>query len=190
MMRAVRYTCLIFAVALLGSFCYSFFEREIYQTYDGWKFDHRPAPVEDPVVANHAKKTSAPAEGAIGRISIPRLHLSAMVREGVDDVTLQRAVGHVPASPLPGQRGNVALAGHRDTFFRGLKDLNPKDEIDFSTYHGDVQYRVESMMIVEPRNTSVLAADSGNTLTIVTCYPFEYIGNAPKRFVVRAKQIQ
>jgi sortase A len=113
-----------------------------------------------------------------------------MVREGVDDQTLQRAVGHIPSTPLPGQKGNIGLAGHRDTFFHGLKGLEPRDEIRFSTHHGDFRYRVEQMMIVEPANVGVLAQDQAKRLTIVTCYPFNYVGNAPKRFVVRATQIQ
>jgi sortase A len=126
---------------------------------------------------------------AIGRISIPKLHLSAMVREGADDRTLQLAVGHIPTTALPGQPGNVAIAGHRDTFFRELRYLEKSDVIDFFTLDGIFKYRVEEMMIVQPENTSVLEPQSENTLTMVTCYPFQYVGNAPKRFVVRARQI-
>jgi sortase A len=128
-------------------------------------------------------------EEILGRISIPRLRLTAMVREGVDDWTLNRAVGHIPSTPVPGEAGNVAVAGHRDTFFRGLKDLSVHDTIEFSTSHGDYEYQVESLRIVEPDNVGVLAPDSENSLTIVTCYPFHYIGKAPKRFIARARQI-
>jgi sortase A len=125
----------------------------------------------------------------IGRLSVPRLHLSAMVREGIDGHTLRLAVGHIPSTALPGQAGNVGVAGHRDTFFRGLKDLRTADEIQFSTSRGKFFYEVESLMIVEPDNVDVLAASDANVLTMVTCYPFSYIGNAPKRFVVRARQV-
>jgi sortase A len=111
------------------------------------------------------------------------------VREGVDLDTLQVAVGHIPATALPGQAGNVGVAGHRDTFFRGLKDLKKKDEVQFSTRSGDFKYVVESLVIVEPENIGVLAPSHGNVLTLVTCYPFSFIGNAPKRFVVRARQV-
>ena len=81
------------------------------------------------------------------------------------------------------------MAGHRDTFFRGLKDLRTKDEIQFSTLSGDFKYVVESLVVVEPDNVSVLARSSDNVLTLVTCYPFSYIGFAPKRFIVRARQV-
>jgi LPXTG-site transpeptidase (sortase) family protein len=112
-----------------------------------------------------------------------------MVHEGIDSNTLQLAVGHIPATALPGQAGNVGVAGHRDTFFRGLKDLRSKDEVRFSTLNGDFKYVVESLIIVEPDNVGVLASPTGNVLTMVTCYPFSFIGNAPKRFVVRARQV-
>jgi sortase A len=112
-----------------------------------------------------------------------------MVREGIDGKTLQLAVGHIPSTALPGQAGNVGVAGHRDTFFRGLKDLRATDEIQFSTSTGTFSYEVESLMVVEPDNVEVLAASTTNTLTMVTCYPFSYIGNAPKRFIVKARQV-
>ncbi len=112
-----------------------------------------------------------------------------MVREGADPNTLLLAVGHIPTTALPGQEGNVVLAGHRDTFFRGLKDLRATDEIQFSTLSGDFRYVVESLVVVEPDNVEALAPSSGNVLTLVTCFPFSYIGNAPKRFVARAIQV-
>jgi sortase A len=131
----------------------------------------------------------AAANGLIGRIEIPRLRLSAMVMEGIDTTTLRRAVGHIPGTALPGQSGNVALSGHRDTFFRPLKDLRIKDEIRFSTLSGDFDYEVESLTVVGANDVGVLAASHENVLTMVTCYPFFYVGAAPKRFVVRARQV-
>ena len=128
-------------------------------------------------------------DGLIGRIEIPRLLFSAVVVEGVDKTTLRRAVGHIPGTALPGQAGNVGLAGHRDTFFRPLKDLRIKDEIQFSTLKGDFKYEVESLRVVEPDNVGVLAASGENVLTMVTCYPFYYVGPAPKRWIVRARQV-
>ena len=112
-----------------------------------------------------------------------------MVREGIDRDSLQLAIGHIPATALPGQAGNVGVAGHRDTFFRGLKDLRTKDEIQFSTLSGDFKYVVESLIIVEPDDVGVLAPSSEKVLTLVTCYPFSYFGSAPKRFIVRAMQV-
>jgi sortase A len=112
-----------------------------------------------------------------------------MVREGVDRKTLKLAVGHIPATALPGQAGNVGVAGHRDTFFRGLKDLKTGDKIQISTLSGDFRYLVESLIVVEADNAGALAPSSENVLTMVTCYPFYYVGAAPQRFVVRARQV-
>jgi len=143
-----------------------------------------------PELSTPARGTPAiGTHGLIGRIVIPRLLLSAMVVEGVDKTTLRRVVGHIPGTALPGQPGNVVLAGHRDTLFRPLKDLRIKDEIQFSTLNGDFQYVVESLLIVEPENVEVLAPSAEHMLTLVTCYPFFYIGAAPKRFVVKARQV-
>jgi sortase A len=132
--------------------------------------------------------TATSTDGLIGRIVIPRLLLSAVVVEGIDPSTLRRVVGHIPGTALPGQPGNVGLAGHRDIHFRPLKDLRIRDEIQFSTLNGDFRYVVESIVVVDPNYVEVLAPSSENMLTLVTCYPFLYIGAAPKRFVVRARQ--
>ena len=104
----------------------------------------------------------------------------------MDERTLSRAVGHIPGSALPGEIGNVAIAGHRDTFFQELKDLKPNDKIDFTTHSGRFHYTVESLTVVDPSDTSVLQSKGGKILTIVTCFPFHYIGNAPRRFIVHA----
>ncbi len=126
----------------------------------------------------------------VGRLRIPRLSLEVMVREGASESTLRRAVGHIPGTGLPGQTGNVALAGHRDTFFRPLRNIRKDDAIDLDTGHGTLRYLVTSTEIVSPRDVSVLKASSGKTLTLVTCYPFYYVGSAPKRFIVRAVEVQ
>jgi sortase A len=202
----VRYFFLALAIVCLGIYGYAYLERVLYQTYESREFDRMPdrsaaafvasndklAPA-GPVKRSSRKSVSssrlASPTALIGRLSVPRLHLSAMVREGNDRDTLQLAIGHIPATALPGQAGNVGVAGHRDTFFRGLKDLQTKDEIQFSTTSGDYKYEVESLIIVEPDDVGVLAPSSENVLTMVTCYPFSYIGAAPKRFVVRARQV-
>ena len=135
---------------------------------------------------------SAPAvaiDGLIGRLEIPRLLLSAVVAEGIDKTTLRRGVGHIPGTALPGHPGNVGLAGHRDTFFRPLKDLKINDEVEFSTLAGNFKYEVESVRVVDPDNVGVLAPSGHNVLTLVTCYPFYYVGPAPKRWIVRARQV-
>ena len=127
--------------------------------------------------------------GLVGRIEIPRLGLSEVFMEGVDTTTLRRGIGHIPGTALPGDAGNVGLAGHRDTFFRPLKDLKIKDEIRVSTLKGIFTYQVVSLRVVEPEDVGVLAPSDENVLTLVTCYPFYFVGSAPRRWIVRARQM-
>ena len=122
----------------------------------------------------------------LGKLEVPRLGLSAVVRSGVDDGTLRRAIGHVPETALPGGNGNAALAAHRDTFFRPLKNIKRGDTVRMTTPDGVREYRVSDTKIVSPDDVSVLEATSGPALTLITCYPFNYVGSAPKRFIVRA----
>jgi sortase A len=125
----------------------------------------------------------------IGRIEIPRLGLAAMVAEGTDSRTLRRAVGHVPGTALPGQRGNVALAGHRDAFFRGLGQVRPGDQVRLRTESGVYVYEVGYSRIVGPEQTDVLDSSNSPMLTLITCYPFGWVGPAPQRFIVSARQV-
>jgi sortase A len=130
-----------------------------------------------------------PARGSlVGRLEIPRIGLSVVVFEGTDAKILGRGVGHLANTALPGQTGNVVLAAHRDTFFRGLQNIRKSDIIHVVTPNGKRQYIVESMSVVNPEETEVLEATSGPVLTLVTCYPFRYVGPAPKRFIVRCRQ--
>ncbi len=126
----------------------------------------------------------------IGSLQIPRLKLTAMVVEGDDDKTLKTGIGHLPDTPLPWEKGNAALAGHRDTFLRAMRDISAGDEIRLKTPHGDFAYRVREIAIVTPDNLAGLSKTEDSTLTLITCYPFSFVGNAPKRFVVRAWPIR
>jgi len=130
-----------------------------------------------------------PTSGLIGRLEIPHLELSEVVFEGNDSKTLRRAVGHIPGTPMPGQPGNVALTGHRDTFFRPLRNIHPNDIIVLTTLEGEYHYRVVSTRVVSPDNIAVLNASDSEILTLVTCYPFYFVGSAPSRFIVRAERI-
>jgi sortase A len=123
----------------------------------------------------------------IARLEIPAIDLSVMVLEGTDELTLNRAVGRIEGTALPGEPGNVGIAGHRDSFFRGLKDLSKDDLVRVTTLSGVYQYRVEDIEIVKPTTLRVLKDSSSPTLTLVTCYPFYYVGDAPKRFIVKAR---
>jgi sortase A len=146
----------------------------------------KPGPTASEAFGN-LPSTGPPAKrSVIGRLEIPRLDIAVMVREGADEGTLSRAVGHIPGTALPGKTGNVGLAGHRDTFFRALRNIHEDDVIQLETTGGTYRYMVKSTRIVTPRDVSVLQASGGETLTLVTCYPFYYVGSAPKRFIVHA----
>ena len=125
----------------------------------------------------------------IGRLTIPRLHLSAVVREGTGEGTLSLSLGHIPGTSFPGQAGNVGVAGHRDMLFRGLRNVRRGDLIVFETTSKTYTYGVASAEIVKPRDVSVLNAGQSPELTLVTCYPFYYVGPAPERFIVKAQEI-
>lgn len=126
----------------------------------------------------------------IGVLEIPRLRLSVAAVEGDDDEALRVAVGHVRGTPMPWQAGNAAFAGHRDMFFHPLKYLRPGDEVSLSTRHGTFWYRVQAILLVDPHETWVLSPpDDTVRLTLITCYPFDYVGLAPMRFVVHAEQV-
>jgi sortase A len=123
----------------------------------------------------------------IGRVDVPRLKLSAAVAEGDDDATLGRAVGHLPDTPLPWQqRGNVALAAHRDGLFRSLQHIRVNDDVRVVTPRGEYHYRVRRTLIVDPDDVWVLEPTATPGITLITCYPFSFVGNAPRRFIVRA----
>jgi sortase A len=124
----------------------------------------------------------------IGRLEIPRVRISVIVLEGSDSSVLEVAAGHIPGTGLPGLSGNVGIAAHRDTFFRSLRQIRPQDRLSFKTPIGIFEYGVESTEVVEPSDTGVLRHTTGEELTLVTCYPFNYIGDAPKRFIVHARQ--
>ncbi len=130
------------------------------------------------------------ADPVVGRIEIPRVGVSAPILEGVDDATIRRAVGHFPETPLPGQDGNAALAAHRTTDFYGLRHIRIGDEVTVTSARGAFRYRVERTWVVKPEEVSVLDPVPGKVLTLVTCYPFDYDGSAPERFIVRARAVE
>jgi sortase A len=122
----------------------------------------------------------------LGVLKIPSIELEVPLLEGSDDLTLNRAVGHIEGTTAPGGIGNVGIAGHRDGFFRGLKDLRLGDTMDLFTEKGNSRYVVDEILIVPPENVSVLAPRSKPALTLVTCYPFYFVGSAPLRYIVHA----
>ena len=159
---------------------------------DAWRFQNAERRHFDQLLAPPtALKTTPPpvVKGLIGRIEIARLGLSVMVMEGTSYSTLRRAVGHIAGTALPGQPGNVGLSGHRDTFFRPLRNIRQNDIIRVTTLLGEYSYRVVSTKIVSPADVSVLNPTEGEALTLVTCYPFYFVGPAPDRFIVRAERV-
>jgi sortase A len=130
------------------------------------------------------------AGGLIGRIEIPRLGLTAIIIEGTSATTLRRAVGHISGTGLPGRPGNVGISGHRDTFFRPLRNIRQNDIITLTTLGGEYRYRVVSTKVVSPYDVAVLDSSANEILTLITCYPFYFVGSAPDRFMVRAERIE
>jgi sortase A len=129
---------------------------------------------------------SEPAPPPVAVLRIPKIALEVAVLRGTDDRTLDRAVGHIEDTAEPGTDGNSGIAGHRDGFFRGLKDIAPGDTIELQTLEGTERYRVERTWVVAPEDVSVLDPTAMRALTLVTCYPFYFSGPAPQRFIVRA----
>ena len=137
--------------------------------------------------ASAAKEVADIRTGSlIGMLDVPRLELSTPVIQGDDTRTLKRAVGHLPDTPMPWDEGNSAVAGHRDTFFRAMRNVRLGDDIAVATPRGTFHYRVTRLRIVAPQDLSVLQPSGGIALTLITCYPFTYVGNAPKRYIVQA----
>jgi len=125
----------------------------------------------------------------LAELSIPRLGVSAVVLHGSDAHTLQLGLGHIENTAVPGESGNVAIAGHRDSFFRPLRNVQVGDDILLETPDERIRYRVSSFRVVNSYEVSVIGPTRDATLTLVTCYPFWFIGSAPDRFVVRAIRV-
>jgi LPXTG-site transpeptidase (sortase) family protein len=209
--RSLELFFLFAGILALGVWSWSQLHEALYQDWSNWAFDRGLAGEKISVTdylkerwAGHTRTTEPapagqttgstpgpyPKSNIVGRIEIPRLHLQAMVREGTRDATLDVALGHIAGTALPGQNGNVAVAGHRDRLFRGLKDISPGDQIVFETPSAKFAYQVESTQIVKPADVGVLKAGLYPELTLVTCYPFTYVGSAPDRFIVKARQVE
>ena len=195
---------LIVGTLAVGYVAFTLLDAWFYQADEARKFEQarravKRASTESPVspllpvmlnAPAHVPEHRASARGgaAWGRINISSIGLSSMILEGVDHDTLRRGVGHIPGTALPGEPGNVVLAGHRDTFFRALRNIRKDDEITLETLDGSYRYRVDLIQIVAPEQTEVLDNSGEPTLTLVTCYPFSFVGAAPQRYIVRARR--
>jgi len=187
---------IVFGIVCVAYCLYAYVEARLYQAFEDRELDEvlnsrttpgTSGPASAIAAARNTPARAIPANGSmVGRIEIPRLGVSAMIRAGSDARTLRLAVGYIPGTALPGDSGNFGLAGHRDTFFRRLRDINPDDEIRVVSKDGTFHYYVERTTIVRPQDVWVLNPTNYPALTLVTCYPFNYIGSAPQRFIVRA----
>lgn len=208
-LRWSRILSLGVGILSLGYCGFVLLDAHLYETYQGRRFQEalknltpsnggaenlHPTPL--PAVETESNHTQAEipdiagrGSSVLGRIEISAIGLDAMIMEGTDAKTLRRSVGHISGTPLPGQQGNVAIAGHRDTFFRALRNIREDDGITLTTLAGSYGYRVDSIKVVEPDDTAVLDNTNTAILTLVTCYPFYFVGPAPKRFVVRAHRV-
>jgi LPXTG-site transpeptidase (sortase) family protein len=149
-----------------------------------------PVPSQVPLKAPEMPQLpSGDLTSVVGELSIPQVHLSAMVLQGSDKKTLRRGPGHLEHTAVPGEPGNVVIAGHRDTFFSPLRNIRRGDDIFLDTQSGRLHYVVRTFRVVAANDLSVVAPTREPTLTLVTCYPFWVLGNAPDRFVVRAEQV-
>jgi sortase A len=161
----------------------------IYQRYQSWKFEQE---VAAPKVINAGIVEEAVdlREGdLVGKLEVPRIGISVMVLQGMEKDTLIAGAGHVPGTPLPGAEGNVAIAAHRDTFFRELERILPGDSIQVATVRRTYEYVVDSTEIVDPEDTRVMESRARPELTLITCYPFYFVGAAPRRFIVHARPL-
>jgi sortase A len=184
-LRALERALFTLAFILLGWYAFQQLSTLYYQAASNRELEAIRIPVT--AAPSLRNRVPLPRGSLVGRVEVPRLGVSAIVREGDDTGTLRHAVGHIPETALPGEPGNAGLAGHRDTFFRGLKDVRTGDRIVVTTAASVVSYVVRTTRVVEPENVSVLDPTPSQMLTLVTCYPFHYIGAAPKRFIVQAE---
>ena len=177
----------VFAAAGLLAFGYWAFMvlgGRVYQAREVARFS-LPQPAE--AAPGPAERRPPESGSPVALLEIPRLGMSLVVMEGAEERELKLGPGHIRGTSLPGEGGNFAVAGHRDTFFRPLRLVRPNDAIKVVTHEKELLYRVVSTQIVGPRDVQVLYPTGNEVLTLVTCYPFDFAGAAPRRFIVRAE---
>lgn len=177
----------VFGASLLAAACFAVLDAMSTQAELAARLADLDRPGERGTIETaSATRKEASERGLVGRIELPRVGLDAVVVEGAGGRALSRGVGHVPSTAFPGEPGNTALAGHRDTFFRSLEHVREGDVVRLDTPDGRFSYRAESILVVDPDRGDLLSPTSRPTLTLVTCYPFTWVGPAPHRLVVRA----
>ncbi len=186
LLRGSRYLLFITGILALGYVGLTLLDARLYQASAKRSLEsHIQVEKEQKVIQ---PKPAVRLGDVLGRMDIPRLGVSVAVLQGTKSRMLRLGAGHIEGTPLPGEPGNIGIAGHRDTFFRELKDIRSHDEIQLQTATGFFRYEVDWVKVVAPDDNSVLAPSTASALTLVTCYPFYLVGPAPNRFVVRAHQ--
>jgi sortase A len=208
-LRWIRYFFFATGTLILGYVGFVLIDAQLFQADQSRRFQQELKKSELPAISDQLlREASTPLKPSksdiarteheemvqtdrapLGKIEINTIGLAAMILEGTDARTLRRAVGHVPGTPLPGQRGNIVITGHRDTFFRPLRNIRKDNEITLTTLSGSYRYLVDYIKVVEPEDMEVLNNSDDSLLTLVTCYPFYFVGPAPKRFIVRAHML-
>ena len=213
-MKAVSSTqrlLLILGVLLVGIYVAAYFYREVVSRAIVKRFDdlRTEAPVKPAAallptsgfkcdfsqwskkrIAEYEESLAARINPPLAVLHISKVQLEVPVLEGTDDLTLNRGVGHIAGTVGPGEEGNIGIAGHRDGFFRVLKDIGPGDTIELETPRGTDKYTVDQVVLVSPKDVSVLGSRPIRSLTLVTCYPFYFIGSAPQRYIVQASMAE
>ena len=173
--------------ALIGYCAFVTVEARVFEIRQSRRLERAAKPSPSSTRPGGPHRRAPRAHEVIGKLEAPRIDLSAILLEGDDSRSLRLGAGHIPGTALPGEAGNLGIAAHRDTFFRPLRHISPNDEIDLITADHKYRYLVTSTEIVPPGAVCVLRSKGRPELTLVTCYPFYYIGPAPRRFVVHAR---
>jgi sortase A len=210
LIRAIEITLLAVGLLLVGTYAAATLHRSVSSSnavrdFDRTKVESKavePKPPRDLAtpqvvdftlwsdkrVREYHQTLSQPFKGPMAVLSVPKFNIRVPVVEGTDDWALNRGVGWIAGTARPGEHGNVGIAGHRDGFFRPLKDIRQGDEMGLETLDGLVQYKVDKIEIVTPDNVTVLQPRQADSITLVTCYPFYFVGDAPRRFIVHASR--
>lgn len=201
---ALEFLLVLLGVVFLGAFFWLQFEQHYFGTRYLREFERnelalkssrlgqlKSPPPESGFPQGHSQPSTIQGPPAAygfaqARLSVPRIGLDVPVLEGVGDRELRRGAGWIPGTARPGESGNVGIAAHRDTFFRPLRNVRSGDRVELKTLTTDRYYVVHAVYVVDPDYVEPLEPTAASMLTLVTCFPFEYLGPAPRRYIVRA----
>lgn len=189
--RSLSWPLIIIGLLLTGSGVYYYYTATVAQREAAHEWNNSEAVPEEPVPQKLPLQRLPYYDpyrlgDTVAKLTIPRLDKTLFVVEGTDQKDLKKGPGHMPGTALPGVAGNCVIAGHRDTHFRPLEDIRKGDIVELDTKYGTFRYQVRSMDVVSPTDVSSLYPTDNAVLHLVTCYPFHYIGHAPKRMVIEA----